>query len=86
MGAGVFAAFPRDALEDFVLEPAAVEERDEERQAEGGDEAIDEREVGFGDPGVEADDGADPEERENPPGSEPLQAVGCELGVPELDA
>ena len=57
-------------MQDCVLEPASVEDGYEERERQWREGAIEGGEVGFGDAGVEAPEGAEPDEENKPAGVE----------------
>ena len=79
---GVGSTLPGYLLEDFVLEPASVEQHDEQRKTQRRNRAICKREVRLGHPCIEPDQRAQPQNGQYPSGTQPSKRFGCKMRVP----
>src|SRR5579863_8738780 len=75
---------PAYALEDAVLEPAAIKQRHKEWQAQGRQRTIDERKIRLCHPRIEPEKRAQPEQCQHPSRAQPFQAVSAHSRVPEF--
>src|SRR5271170_7941302 len=83
--AGIGPSLPAYLVQYFVAEPAAVQERNKQRQSEGRNGAIEEWEVRFGNAGIETKQSPQPEQKKDPAGAKPLEGMRTEAGIPEVD-
>src|SRR5258708_7281675 len=74
--------FPTHLLEHAVLEPASIEQHDEQRQPERRQNAITKRKVRLGNAPIEPDQRPHPKQGQHPSACQPLQAVRVESCAP----